>query len=143
MCRQWCSSCCGLITGVCRRDGICSNCITFAVVLLGSGWRQLRYGAVWAGTMSTKERSKESMRGAILAKLIAVAKQRPEPTRPKVFWSKAITELIDLVESKVEGWIKRTAHLEKARTFQSALQQARNHQIDVSCLTVKEKDKKK
>ncbi len=93
-------------------------------------------------TMTSKERSKESMRGAILAKLIAVAKQKPEQTRPKILSSKAITELIDQIESKVDGWIKRTAHLEKARTFQSALQQARNHQIDVACLTVEEKDKK-
>ncbi len=94
--------------------------------------------------MATKDRpdrSKESMRNSIVAKLIMVAKQRPEASRPKVLSSKAITELVDLVESRVEGWMKRTSHLEKARTYQSALQQARNNDIDVSCLTVEEKDK--
>jgi hypothetical protein len=52
-------------------------------------------------------------------------------------------ELVERVEEVVPGWIKKTAHLEKVRTFQSALQQAKNHDIDVKCLTTEEIDKKK
>ena len=89
-----------------------------------------------------KEKSMESMKAAITAKLVMIVKTKPAHSKPSVISTKAMGELIDSVEERVPGWVKRTAHLEKLRTFQSALQQARNHDIDVSCLTVEEGEKK-
>ncbi len=92
---------------------------------------------------SKKEKSVEAMKAAIIAKLVMVAKQKPEISKPRTISTRAMGELIDRVEEKVAGWVKRTTHLEKGRTFQSALQQARNHDIDVSCLTVEEMEKRR
>ena len=89
-----------------------------------------------------KEKSMDSMKAAIIAKLVMIVKTKPAHSKPSIISTKAMGELIDKVEEKVPGWVKRTAHLEKVRTFQSALQQAKNHDIDVSCLTVEEGEKK-
>jgi hypothetical protein len=90
-----------------------------------------------------KEKSMESMKNAIIAKLVMVVKTRPQHSKPSIISTKAIGELVDKVEEVVPGWIKKTAHLEKVRTYQSALQQAKNHDIDVKCLTTEEIDKRK
>ena len=84
----------------------------------------------------------ESMKNAIVAKLVMVVKTRPQQCKPSIISTKAIGELVEKVEEMVPGWTKKTAHLEKMRTFQSALQQAKNHNIDVKCLTTEEIDKK-
>jgi hypothetical protein len=89
-----------------------------------------------------KEKSMESMKNAIVAKLVMVVKTRPQHSKPSIISTKAMGELVERVEEVVPGWIKKTAHLEKVRTFQSALQQAKNHDIDVKCLTTEEIDKK-
>jgi hypothetical protein len=95
-----------------------------------------------------KEKSMESMRASIVAKLVMVVKTRPADSKPSIISTKSMVELIERIEEQVPGWVKKTAHLEKGRTFQSALQQAKNHDIDVSSLTsevteVKNKDKNK
>ena len=87
-----------------------------------------------------KDKSMESMKNAIIAKLVMVAKTRPAHSKPSIISTKAMGELVDRVEEAVPGWVKKSAHLEKVRTFQSALQQAKNHDIDVKCLTTEESD---
>ena len=89
-----------------------------------------------------KEKSMDSMKAAIIAQLVMIVKTKPAHSKPSIISTKAMGELIDKVEERVPGWVKRTAHLEKVRTFQSALQQAKNHDIDVSCLTVEEGEKR-
>jgi hypothetical protein len=84
----------------------------------------------------------EAMKSAITAKLVMVVKTRPAHCKPSVISTKAMGELIDKVEEAIPGWVKKTAHLEKMRTFQSALQQAKNHDIDIKCLTLEEIEKK-
>ncbi len=89
-----------------------------------------------------REKSAEAMKSAVIAKLAMIAKQKPADSKPQVISTRAMGEMVDKIEAKNPGWLKRTAHLEKGRTYQSALQQARNHDIDVSCLTQEKTEKK-
>ncbi len=103
--------------------------------------RRLTVEHIWSGRpivsgiAAKKEKSMESMRASIIAKLAMIVKAKPADRKPQIISTGAVSELIDRVEEKVPGWVKKTAHLDKLRTFQSALQQARNHVIDVSSLT--------
>jgi hypothetical protein len=107
------------------------------VIWTGGGDRYSRHMA-----SGKKEKSMESMKTSIVAKLVMVVKTRPAHTKPSIISTKAMGELVDRLEEAVPGWVKKSAHLEKVRTFQSALQQAKNHDINIKCLTVEEIEKK-
>ncbi len=49
----------------------------------------------------------ESMRAAIIAKLVMIVKTKPADSKPSIISTKAMSELIDKVEEAVPGWVKK------------------------------------
>jgi hypothetical protein len=82
-----------------------------AQVYLSGRLSQVRTASRWtwkrSGYGGQREKSMESMRAAIIAKLVMIVKTKPADSKPSIISTKAMSELIDKVEEAVPGWVKK------------------------------------